>query len=203
MCRALPRALLTALGEVVCPLAYTGDTRLDQARLRGAPLILLNWLVVTTGLGLGVSTSLLHTSPPRLVGLRLPPVLQLSLLLPRSNLLLRTAAGDLEVKLPPSLLDMPVEHSLAGSLQLPQSVHHSLSLLLPALLALLSLAPTLARGLTLGLDCALVPASGRRRGPARAGGRLVGALGCGFLGVVMFSVLLVVILLLIVGFYQN
>ena len=88
---------------------------------------------------------------------------------------------------------------MPASLQLPSS----LPLLLPALLALLSLPLTLARLATLGLDCALLPV--RDRGREGGGGQGAGLarqlvlVCCGAAGLLLVSCLGLVSLVLAAG----
>ena len=93
----LPRLMLKAVADILVPLGYNNDTQLGHNPSRGSWLILTNYMIMMTGLGLGLWYSILHHVPNTYHGLNMAKN-GLKVEIPDTNLILRTEYGmDIKV----------------------------------------------------------------------------------------------------------
>ena len=198
----LPLLSLRALASIISPLGYNSDSQLNQTRVRGGLLILLNYFLVMLGLGVGLATSSYYYVPNIYQGITMS-ALDLKVKIPEMSLAVELSQGmDINVIVPSRELDLGSASDLVADLETDDNWDLIFSLALPSLAVILSLPLTLTRVALLGLDCLLVRKSqldeslaGARRG---LGGRLSLSLCCGVISAIVTSITLLAVVALIV-----
>lgn len=198
----LPALSLRALASIISPLGYNSDSQLNQTRVRGGLLILLNYFLVMLGLGVGLATSSYYYVPNIYQGITMS-ALDLKVKIPEMSLAVELSQGmDINVIVPSRELDLGSASDLVADLETDDNWDLIFSLALPSLAVILSLPLTLTRVALLGLDCLLVRKSqldeslaGARRG---LGGRLSLSLCCGVISAIVTSITLLAVVALIV-----
>ena len=198
----LPALSLRALASIISPLGYNSDSQLNQTRVRGGLLILLNYFLVMLGLGVGLATSSYYYVPNIYQGITMS-ALDLKVKIPEMSLAVELSQGmDINVIVPSRELDLGSASDLVADLETDDNWDLIFSLALPSLAVILSLPLTLTRIALLGLDCLLVRKSqldeslaGARRG---LGGRLSLSLCCGVISAIVTSITLLAVVALIV-----
>ena len=198
----LPALSLRALASIISPLGYNSDSQLNQTRVRGGLLILLNYFLVMLGLGVGLATSSYYYVPNIYQGITMS-ALDLKVKIPEMSLAVELSQGmDINVIVPSRELDLGSASDLVADLETDDNWDLIFSLALPGLAVILSLPLTLTRVALLGLDCLLVRKSqlgeslaGARRG---LGGRLSLSLCCGVISAIVTSITLLAVVALIV-----
>ena len=198
----LPALSLRALASIISPLGYNSDSQLNQTRVRGGLLILLNYFLVMLGLGVGLATSSYYYVPNIYQGITMS-ALDLKVKIPEMSLAVELSQGmDINVIVPSRELDLGSASDLVADLETDDNWDLIFSLALPSLAVILSLPLTLTRVALLGLDCLLVRKSqlgeslaGARRG---LGGRLSLSLCCGVISAIVTSITLLAVVALVV-----
>ena len=198
----LPALSLRALASIISPLGYNSDSQLNQTRVRGGLLILLNYFLVMLGLGVGLATSSYYYVPNIYQGITMS-ALDLKVKIPEMSLAVELSQGmDINVIVPSRELDLGSASDLVADLETDDNWDLIFSLALPSLAVILSLPLTLTRIALLGLDCLLVRKSqlgeslaGARRG---LGGRLSLSLCCGVISAIVTSITLLAVVALVV-----
>ena len=172
--------------------------QLNQSRMRGGPLILLNYTLVMLGLGVGLATSIYYYVPNIYQGIVMS-ALDFKLKIPEMNVEVELSKGmDINMIIPSREVDLGNAPNMVVDLKTDDNWDLILSLALPALMILLSLPLSLTRTALLGLDCLLIRRSrlGSDLGEARRGlgARLSLSLGCGVLAAIITSLTVLAII---------
>ena len=176
--------------------------QLSQTHVRGGILILLNYILVMVGLGVGLATAIIYYVPNIYQGITMSAI-GLKVKIPEISVAVELSEGmDIKLKVPSSELDLANASNMLADLETDDNWDLILSLALPATLVVLSLPLTVTRLALLGLDCLLIRSSRSaqtvrqaRRGLA---GRLSLSLCCGVLSALVTSVTLLAVIAFLV-----
>ena len=198
----LPALSLRALASIISPLGYNSDSQLNQTRVRGGLLILLNYFLVMLGLGVGLATSSYYYVPNIYQGITMS-ALDLKVKIPEMSLAVELSQGmDINVIVPSRELDLGSASDLVADLETDDNWDLIFSLALPSLAVVLSLPLTITRVALLGLDCLLIRTSRLAENMSEArrglGGRLSLSLCCGVISAIVTSITLLAVIALIV-----
>ena len=142
----LPALSLRALASIISPLGYNSDSQLNQTRVRGGLLILLNYFLVMLGLGVGLATSSYYYVPNIYQGITMS-ALDLKVKIPEMSLAVELSQGmDINVIVPSRELDLGSASDLVADLETDDNWDLIFSLALPSLAVILSLPLTLLTG---------------------------------------------------------
>ena len=172
--------------------------QLNQSRMRGGPLILLNYTLVMLGLGVGLATAVLYYVPNIYQGITMSAI-GLKVKIPEIRLAVELSEGmDIKLKMPSRELDLGNASDMVADLETDDNWDLILSLALPATLVLLSLPLTLTRVALLGLDCLLIRSSRSEQSVREArrglGPRVSLSLCCGVLSAIITSLTLLAVI---------
>ena len=142
---ALPGRLVRAGLGLICPMGYNNDGGVDQAGVRGGLLVILNYVLVMTGLGLGLATTVLYYVPNNYHGLVMGGM-NLKVDIPETQVILRTGSGlDLKVKMAATQVDLANSQHMEAAILTDEGLDLAVSVALPLLMVLLTLPLTLTR----------------------------------------------------------
>ena len=126
-------------------MGYNNDGGVDQSRVRGGLLVILNYILVMTGLGLGLATTVLYYVPNNYHGLVMGGM-NLKVDIPETQVILRTGSGlDLKVKMAATQVDLANSQHMEAAILTDEGLDLAVSVALPCLMLLLTLPLTLTR----------------------------------------------------------
>ena len=152
-----------------CLINIYNFRQLSQTHVRGGILILLNYILVMVGLGVGLATAIIYYVPNIYQGITMSAI-GLKVKIPEISVAVELSEGmDIKLKVPSSELDLANASNMLADLETDDNWDLIFSLALPSLAVILSLPLTLTRVALLGLDCLLVRKS--QLGESLAGAR--------------------------------
>ena len=185
-----------------CLINIFNFRQLSQTHVRGGILILLNYILVMVGLGVGLATAIIYYVPNIYQGITMSAI-GLKVKIPEISVAVELSEGmDIKLKVPSSELDLANASNMLADLETDDNWDLILSLALPATLVVLSLPLTVTRLALLGLDCLLIRSSRSAQTvrQARSGlaSRLSLSLCCGVLSALVTSVTLLAVIAFLV-----
>ena len=185
-----------------CLINIFNFRQLSQTHVRGGILILLNYILVMVGLGVGLATAIIYYVPNIYQGITMSAI-GLKVKIPEISVAVELSEGmDIKLKVPSSELDLANASNMLADLETDDNWDLILSLALPATLVVLSLPLTVTRLALLGLDCLLIRSSRSAQTvrQARSGlaCRLSLSLCCGVLSALVTSVTLLAVIAFLV-----
>lgn len=147
-------SLLLSLGGVLLPCGYNRDRQLGHSSGRGWRLIFLNWFGNLLVLSLVLSHAMSQYIPNTYTGLS---SVNMQMVLPKTDITVRTGGTHLELQLPETFMSMLAGSPVKATISTSNHQDMILSIMLPVLLALLTLPFTILRIILLGWNCRLSP----------------------------------------------
>lgn len=145
-------SLLLSLGGILVPCGYNRDRELGHSSGQGWRLIFVNWLGSLAVISVIISHAMSQYIPNTYTGLS---SVNMQMTLPKTDITVRTGGTHLELQLPETFMSMLAGSPVKATISTSNHQDMILSILLPVLLALLTLPFTILRIILLGWNCKL------------------------------------------------